>query len=296
MYSALKNWAVAGLRPMVRALRGAAPPDPHGRDYVGYLRYLQNRRETGVRKNPDTHVGFLLRRNVRASAIWADLARYRGDAFYHYLLARTRFYDEVFLNALSAGVQQILILGAGTDTRAYRLGNTPTLQQVRVFETDLEPWISERSALSGRIKSRHQIHRSSLDLAKDDLSGWVTKAKFAPSQLTLLLAEGVTPYLRSDAVDILLDFMSKHARAGSWLAYDFKRLDVNGKPSGEQSNFGLPSDVHQIKRYHDRFQLAVERFFLSEELGERYLDYDAPKYREDGVVIATMQPGIGQAL
>ena len=289
MFRDVTHWAMEGFRPMVRALRGPASVDPYGRDNVGYLRYLQNRRETGVRKNPDGHVRFFLKTNVKLAAMWTDIARHRRDAFYHYLLARTKFYDEVFLNAISDGVRQIFIVGAGTDTRAYRFNHERLRHHVSIFETDLDPWISERSVLARRMTPYQQIHRSRLDLARDRLPTWANEVNFDPKEKTLLMAEGVTPYLPSHAVHALLGFMTEYSPAGSWLAYDFKRLNVKGTAFGEQTTFRLPSDIDGIKSFHKGFELVVENMFLSENLGEKYLGYDAPKYTEDVVLIATVQ-------
>ena len=55
-------------------------------------------------------------------------------AFTDQLAIRTRFYDDYVLAATRAGCTQIVLLGAGLDTRAFRL-DWP--ESVRVFELDL---------------------------------------------------------------------------------------------------------------------------------------------------------------
>jgi methyltransferase (TIGR00027 family) len=50
------------------------------------------------------------------------------------ILCRTRYIDDVLRDSLSEGIEQVVILGAGFDSRAYRIAG---IEQVRVFEADL---------------------------------------------------------------------------------------------------------------------------------------------------------------
>src|SRR5689334_11415765 len=52
---------------------------------------------------------------------------------HHYVLARTRFIDRFLLHNLD-GIEQLVVLGAGFDSRAYRFARE--LQMVPVFEVD----------------------------------------------------------------------------------------------------------------------------------------------------------------
>ena len=56
---------------------------------------------------------------------------------YGYLIARTAFIDYIFKNSLSENIPQIVILGAGSDTRAYRYQEL--LGKTRIFELDIAP-------------------------------------------------------------------------------------------------------------------------------------------------------------
>ena len=53
---------------------------------------------------------------------------------YEYVIARTKYIDEVFERAVSDGIEQILIFGAGFDSRSIRL--LPPGSHVKVFEVD----------------------------------------------------------------------------------------------------------------------------------------------------------------
>ncbi len=102
--------------------------------------------------------------------------------------ARVRYFDDVVQNAAGKGFSQIVILGAGYDTRAYRI---PTLQGVvRVFEID------RLATLEKKIKSSKQSLEQSRSMLRSSCLNWyrmgvVTRCKrqdFPPSKKTLFNA------------------------------------------------------------------------------------------------------------
>jgi len=68
------------------------------------------------------------------------------------MLVRTRFIEERLEQAIGDGVSQVVILGAGFDTRAYRL--TELLKNARVFEVDQPSLRSTKKGASGKAVSR----------------------------------------------------------------------------------------------------------------------------------------------
>src|SRR5687768_1133835 len=53
---------------------------------------------------------------------------------YPFEIARCKFIDEITLSEVSAGVDEVVLLGAGLDSRPYRLADR--LERLRVFEVD----------------------------------------------------------------------------------------------------------------------------------------------------------------
>src|SRR5262245_5330188 len=103
--------------------------------YVAELRYLQSLHEQRELQNADRLVGQFLppfRRRRCRSLSQRRMAILRTDPLYYYLLARTKYYDTVFLNAITAQVQYIINVGCGTDTRAYRFEDALKHNGVRV--------------------------------------------------------------------------------------------------------------------------------------------------------------------
>src|SRR5262245_63541059 len=63
------------------------------------------------------------------------------------VVVRTRYIDDVLTAALRSGVQQVVILGSGFDSRAYRL---PGIAWTHVFEVDHPMTQTEKKRLIAR--------------------------------------------------------------------------------------------------------------------------------------------------
>jgi DNA ligase D-like protein (predicted polymerase) len=107
-----------------------------------------------------------------ASSSWRDSADRRGRVAFHRLpwpgarssgVARTRLIDDLVTAALEEGVEQIVLLGAGFDSRAYRL---PGIDRARVFEVD-HP--ATHAAKKGRLRKFFARLPSHVDLHRGGL-------------------------------------------------------------------------------------------------------------------------------
>jgi len=162
----------------------------------------------------------------RYSRLFVDAAIARGwdssDVGAHlplvqnYVAARTKWFDEYFIAAGANGIDQVVILGAGLDARAWRL---PWVSSTVVYEID-QPQIL---AFKGRTLDNHNARPTvayravPIDLRAD----WPTalqEAGFDPSTPTAWSAEGLLPYLPAAAQDLLLDRILKLSATGSRIA------------------------------------------------------------------------------
>jgi methyltransferase (TIGR00027 family) len=136
-------------------------------------------------------------------------------------LCRYRFIDEHLLAALG-DVEQVMILGAGYDTRAYRfateIGPRP------VYEVDLPPLSRRKAALVAARSDlfRHaSIHRVEIDFREQSLPDQLAGSGFLPGAPTFVAWEGVSMYLTRGAVDETLAALASVCGTGSVLAMDF---------------------------------------------------------------------------
>jgi methyltransferase (TIGR00027 family) len=125
-------------------------------------------------------------------------------------ISRTRFIDDAVDQALSRGIGQVVILGAGLDTRPYRLSG---IERTRVFEVDL-PAVQEgkKKKLQKRF-GRLPAHVTfiPIDFDKESLQDVFTGTPFDPASPAIFIWEGVTQYLTEEAVRHTLAFIGAAA-------------------------------------------------------------------------------------
>ena len=115
-------------------------------------------------------------------------------------VARTRWIDDLLLRSIADGVQQVVILGAGFDCRAYRL---PALAHLPVLEVDHPDTLRlKRERLQQLLGERPTpVKYVALDFNQKSLDEALVRSRFHGEMRTFFLWEGVTNYLRAEAVD-----------------------------------------------------------------------------------------------
>jgi len=140
------------------------------------------------------------------------------------IAVRTRFFDDFFIGAASAGIQQAVILASGLDTRAYRL---PWPQEAVVFEIDQPQVIEFKSGLLESLGAHPAAHRRAVPIdLRDDWPEALRDNGFDPTRPTAWIAEGLLIYLPPDAQDRLFDNITALSAPGSRLATE--HMDIKG--------------------------------------------------------------------
>ena len=135
------------------------------------------------------------------------------------LLSRFAYLDDVLREALADGVQSVIILGAGLDSRAYRI---PGADAVRVFEVD-HPSVQDvkRARLRrhlGELPSH--VRFVSIDFDTQDLAVELAAAGYDPESRSLFIWEGVSQYVSRAALESTLRYVGGTA-AGNLLAFSY---------------------------------------------------------------------------
>jgi methyltransferase (TIGR00027 family) len=137
------------------------------------------------------------------------------------MIVRTRFFDDFLVHATATGgVTQVVLLGAGLDTRALRLAWPPGTS---LFEVDQAEVIHRKQEVLGRAgaSARCARHvRVCADLSSDIWTGRLLEAGLDPHVAAAWLAEGFLFYLDGEAIATLLERVSGLATAGSRLGFD----------------------------------------------------------------------------
>jgi methyltransferase (TIGR00027 family) len=165
---------------------------------------------------------------------------------YEYVLARTKVMDAVFVDALEAHIAQIVLLGAGFDTRALRFADLN--HGTKVIELDVATTQQPKIDILGRkkVKLPQELVFASIDFDREDLFEVLSKAGYQAGQKSLFLWEGVTMYLSAQAVDSTLSFIRQRAAPGSRVAFDYIYASVLRRENryyGEQNIFERVSKV-----------------------------------------------------
>ena len=186
---------------------------------------------------------------------------------------RTKRFDAALLDALQNGARQVVVLGAGFDSRAYRFQSQ--LGDVRVMEVDFGPTQTYKKQRLGEIVDviPPNVSFVPMDFTKDNLLDQLRNAGYSEQQRTFFLWEGVTYYLPESAVKDTLHFVRDHSASGSRIAFDYfgaSNPTVNNPRHvyaqwGEPLLFGFPSD--RAREYVQQEGLGV----LSDTQGLEYI-------------------------
>ena len=140
------------------------------------------------------------------------------------IAVRTRFFDDFFIGAAAAGIQQAVILASGLDTRAYRL---PWPREAVVFEIDQPQVIEFKSGLLESLGAHPAAHRRAVPIdLRDDWPEALRDNGFDPTKPTAWIAEGLLIYLPPEAQDRLFDNITALSAPGSRLATE--HMDIKG--------------------------------------------------------------------
>jgi methyltransferase (TIGR00027 family) len=145
----------------------------------------------------------------------------RMQGMVDYMAARTSFFDQFFLDAARSGVQQLVILAAGLDSRAWRLPWPDGPDGIRVYELD-QPRVLEfkLSTLqeSGAQPTCQLVHVP-VDL-RHDWPAALQEAGFDTSAPSAWSAEGLLPFLPAVAQELLFERVHALSAGGSRIAVE----------------------------------------------------------------------------
>jgi methyltransferase (TIGR00027 family) len=209
----------------------------------------------------------LLARAARVRPVGAGLERYidrRWPGPRPSAVARTRLIDDLVAEALGRGARQVLLLGAGYDSRAYRL---PGIERVAVFEADHPATQAvKRRLVRGAVRPerRRHVHYVPVDLLTEDLGETLLREGFAALEPTVVVWEGVTNYLTEAAVDATLRRLASLTASGSKLIFTYvDRRVLLGEVAAAQS-------WHQaVRRQGEPWTFGFDPAALAGYLAER---------------------------
>ncbi|HOI69203.1 MAG TPA: class I SAM-dependent methyltransferase [Methanothrix sp.] len=135
--------------------------------------------------------------------------------------ARVRYFDDFVAEAVDDGIEQLVVLGAGYDTRAYRIDGLK--ERVKVFEVDHPDTQEVKMEKIEKIFGALPLHVAyvPLDFEKDGLGPRLMEMGYDRSKKTLFVMEGLIMYIPPKAVDDVFSFIVNNSGKGSWVIFDY---------------------------------------------------------------------------
>ncbi len=162
----------------------------------------------------------------------------RGPGVGEFLAAREHYIDDILKVYINQGLLQLVILGAGFDSRAFQFEELKV--QAKVFEVDHPATQKDKLARVVKIFGEVPKHITfvPVDFNVDTLEKRLFDSGYDARLKTLFIWQGVSMYLSSDAVDDTLKFVTQHSGPGSAIVFDYiYREALDGvQKHGEISN------------------------------------------------------------
>ena len=139
------------------------------------------------------------------------------------IVARVQYFDDIVKLSTLDGLEQLVIMGAGYDTRAYRIGE---LKNVHVFEIDHPDTIKVKKEKINEIFGfipDHVIYVPA-DLEVEKIDQKLAESGYDKTKKTLFAMEGLIYYLPPEAVDDLLSFIVHSSGKESAVVFDYGRV------------------------------------------------------------------------
>ena len=213
-----------------------------------------------------------------------------------FIIARTAFFDGLFMEALKNQIPQIVLLGAGYDSRAYRFAESN--RSTKIYELDALSTQNRKIKClkAAQINIPVEVHFVPINFITESLSDVLEKAGCQYQERTLFLWEGVSYYLDCEAVDKTLGFASRSHRE-SMIAFDYT---ISVTEENMDDYFGAKELMESMKEHHENEALlfSVKPGEIESLLAERnlrmiaHMDHQAIEQKylldENGLLIGKM--------
>lgn len=216
-------------------------------------------------------------------------------------LARTKYIDELLQTAILEGVQQVIILGAGFDTRALRLDFLKSVPVIEIDHPNTSNYKIETYKSTIGIVPEN-VTFLQIDFNTQDLDQLAAQHNLDFTKPAAIIWEGVTNYLTKEAIESTFAFISKFAKNSPIIfTYVHKAIIENPKSflGGEKLladlnklqehwTFGFLPD--ELSHYLNQFNIKLIEDLGANEYREKYL----PNRREKGYEFYRTAIGIKQ--
>ncbi len=199
---------------------------------------------------------------------------------YEYVIARTKYMDAVYQQAISDHLDQIILLGAGFDTRAIRFPVDDGHTQIYEFDSFHTQQTKLNLYRQNHIPLPTGITFEAVDFVRESLAERLAAIGFPKNKRCLFLMEGVSMYLEPAAIHQTFLTLTQVAGSQSRIAFDYIYLDVLRR---EGRHYGETEIMTAVSGVNEAWQFGIEQGkveqFLS-QYGWRLVNHMSAKEME----------------
>ena len=188
---------------------------------------------------------------------------------HEYIVARTKYFDDLFKQALTDNIPQVVFLGAGYDTRSIRFKDS--VRETKIFELDVPTTQKQKKdlLLKAGISVPEQLSFVPINFNKESLQNVLSNAGYDKSQKSFFIWEGVTYYLPEETVKNTLGIIKNHSGAGSTVAFDYFYKSI---VQGKSDFYGAKEIIKEVSKSGEPFQFGIDQGKIESFLVENGFD------------------------
>ena len=188
---------------------------------------------------------------------------------YFFITARTKHIDATLQQCFAEGIEQLVILGAGYDSRPYRFADQ--LKDIRVFEVDM-------AATQARKRERVDRFLGSpppwvtfvpMDFNIERLEARLPESGYDTPRKSFFIWEGVCMFISAEAVDQTLSFVANHSAPGSSIVFDYI---YSSAVDGNCDYYGARNVARYVAKRGEPYVFGIEEGTVGQFLAERGFD------------------------
>jgi methyltransferase (TIGR00027 family) len=195
----------------------------------------------------------------------------------NFIICRARYAEDTLEKAVSQGIKQYVILGAGLDTFAFR--RLDLMEKIDVFEVDHPATQGFKLNRIAELGWDHpaKLHFVPVDFTKESLENVLSRSSsYDPTAKTFFSWLGVTRYLTRDDVFATFRSITKISPSGSTIIFNYTDLDAFNPekfPQMQRSHAFFSKIGEPVKTGFDPSTLAEDLSYLGLRLEEN-LNHD----------------------
>jgi methyltransferase (TIGR00027 family) len=183
------------------------------------------------------------------------LKRMSPPGAYEYVVARTKYIDNIVEESLINGFNQIVIFGAGFDSRSIRFHR---INQKAIF-FELDALITQNAKINGQQKRGIDIPENTVyipvDFNKENFVEKLEQNQFKRNEKTLFILEGIVMYLDEDAAIHTLTTLKSISPSHSIVLFDFIYKSVLRR---ENIFYGEKEIYEGVNKHNEAWRFGIE--------------------------------------